>query len=249
MPWCSYCRELSSVLQNSEEMLFANYTNVSAVVNLRDVVAFAEVDCERDPGVCAEHLPPKQRFPTVVLFHRGHQMLTYTGRREAQDIASFVASYLDSMAKFGVLPHSMFRLLRNLRTPALLNAIGGLALAISGTRSFLRFTFALAAFSAVWCTWLVGCFFLGTMLPTATAICLIGLIASKLGARQPSTAVTTPSAWPTDQQHALAASGACVGDRGESNTDTRELEPRVELEPELQPKSERHSGLRGLALT
>ena len=180
VPWCSYCRELSPILENAEEVLSANSTNLAGV-NLSGAVGFAEVDCERLPGVCAKHLPPKQRFPTVMLFYQAHQMLTYTGRREAQDIASFVAAYYDSVARFGVLPGPAFRLLGWVRHFALLNAVGGLTLATSSTRSLLRFSFALAAFSAVWCSWLVGCFFLGATLPTAVAIGLVCLIAIKLG--------------------------------------------------------------------
>lgn len=178
VPWCSYCRELSPILKDAE-VLSANFTNLAGV-NLSGTVGFAEVDCERLPGVCAKYLPPKQRFPTVLLFHQAYQMSTYTGRREAQDIASFVVSYHDSVARFGVLPGLTFRLLSTVRHFALLNAVGGLVVVTSSSKSLLRFSFALAAFSAVWCSWLVGCFFFGTTLPTVVAVCLVCLVMIKL---------------------------------------------------------------------
>lgn len=246
VPWCSYCRALLPILKDAERLLEAS--------NLTSVVV-AEVDCELGPHICSEHLAAEQRYPTVVLFRRGHQIVTYTGRRNAQDIATFVYSYHETSALFNILPSSMLSLLSRLRRPALVNAVGGFALASSSAQSLLRFSTAIVAFSAVWCTWLVGGFFFGPTLPTGVSVTLVCLITVGLGRQstkpvglvgcrqglpgKAKSTMTMRATRPMDRQHEFAKdSGMSRAEHIAEQEQEPEPEPDPELELKLMPEPE-----------
>ena len=240
-PWCSYCRALSPILDDAERLIAAS--------NLTPVV-IAQVDCDLVPRSCAEHLPAKQRYPTVVLFHRGRHVLTHAGRRDAEEIADFVASHREVSALRGVLPPSVRQVLSSLREPALFNSVSGLVIAASSAQALLCFSTALAAFGAVWCTWLVAGFFFGTTLPSAVAVVLVTLVAAGLGRRQVVLATRigggAHSPLETEAGAQVATAAATPAPRAATSGDTIwgvsgalpaavHAEPEPEPEPELEP--------------
>jgi hypothetical protein len=193
VPWCSHCRTFAPVLQEATRML--------AAVNLTSVVA--EIDCEAAPHTCAEHLPGKQRWPTVVLFRGGQRFMQYSGPRNAQDIASFITVQFEASALVSVIPLPVLNLLNAARRPALINAVAGMALALCTKHTLQLFSTALVAFCCVWCTWLVAGFLFGTAVPTALAVAVIVLVTVGLGQNSDQTGSAESMSAPVQQQQQL----------------------------------------------